>query len=191
MRRWRHRCASGKDGASGCRGSAKSRPAGCEGRNCGGVCGAAEDGAGEDSAGVCGFRKARQRYFTVVEEEVVKLALAIAARVLHREAKIDPMLLTCGGAGCAGRGGRRIAAWCCVSRQRMRRCGGRSLRVGDRAQVQLVADRADACRRVCAGDECWQGGAGSERCSWKRLRRDFSISCSGGLHDRSRRYVWS
>jgi flagellar assembly protein FliH len=40
-----------------------------------------------------GFRKERQRYFAAVEEEVVKLALAIAARVLHREAKIDPMML--------------------------------------------------------------------------------------------------
>jgi flagellar assembly protein FliH len=40
------------------------------------------------------FRKARERYFTEVEQEVVKLALAIAARVLHREAQIDPLLLT-------------------------------------------------------------------------------------------------
>jgi flagellar assembly protein FliH len=40
------------------------------------------------------FVRARARYFAAVEAEVVKLALAIAARVLHREAKLDPLLLT-------------------------------------------------------------------------------------------------
>ena len=40
------------------------------------------------------FGKERTRYFSGVEAEVVKLALAIAARVLHREAKLDPLLLT-------------------------------------------------------------------------------------------------
>ena len=40
------------------------------------------------------FRQERARYFAGVEAEVVKLALAIAARVLHREAKLDPLLLT-------------------------------------------------------------------------------------------------
>jgi flagellar assembly protein FliH len=39
------------------------------------------------------FRRERARYFSGVEAEVVKLALAIAARVLHREAKLDPLLL--------------------------------------------------------------------------------------------------
>ena len=39
------------------------------------------------------FRKERARYFADVEAEVVKLALAIAARVLHREVKLDPLLL--------------------------------------------------------------------------------------------------
>jgi flagellar assembly protein FliH len=39
------------------------------------------------------FRGAKERYFVDVEQEVVKLALAIAARVLHREAQIDPLLL--------------------------------------------------------------------------------------------------
>lgn len=46
-------------------------------------------------ARVCdAFREERARYFSDVEAEVVKLALAIAARVLHREAKLDPLLLT-------------------------------------------------------------------------------------------------
>lgn len=39
------------------------------------------------------FGKERARYFADVETEVVKLALAIAARVLHREVKLDPLLL--------------------------------------------------------------------------------------------------
>jgi len=40
------------------------------------------------------FHLERQRYFHQVEGEVVRLSLAIAARVLHREAHLDPMLLT-------------------------------------------------------------------------------------------------
>jgi flagellar assembly protein FliH len=39
------------------------------------------------------FRVERQRYFTDVEREVVRLALSIAARVLHREAQLDPLFL--------------------------------------------------------------------------------------------------
>jgi flagellar assembly protein FliH len=35
----------------------------------------------------------RARYFAAVEQEVVKLSLAIAARILHREVKMDPLLL--------------------------------------------------------------------------------------------------
>ena len=36
----------------------------------------------------------RDRYFERVEREVVELALAIAARILRREAQMDPLLLT-------------------------------------------------------------------------------------------------
>ena len=85
------------------------------------------------------FTKERQRYFARVEEEVVKLALAVAARVLHREAKIDPMML---------------ASAVRVALERVQEDSGVVLRVsaedeamwrevtgvGDRAQVQLVAD---------------------------------------------------
>ena len=39
------------------------------------------------------FRADRARYFAKVEVEVVKLSLAIAARVLHRESCLDPLLL--------------------------------------------------------------------------------------------------
>ncbi len=40
------------------------------------------------------FAAERERYLAVVEKEVVKLALAIAARILRREAQMDPLLLT-------------------------------------------------------------------------------------------------
>jgi flagellar assembly protein FliH len=40
------------------------------------------------------FGRERAKYFAGIEAEVVKLALAIAAHVLHREAKLDPLLLS-------------------------------------------------------------------------------------------------
>jgi len=40
------------------------------------------------------FAQARDQYLQVVEQEVVRLALAIAARILRREAQMDPLLLT-------------------------------------------------------------------------------------------------
>jgi flagellar biosynthesis/type III secretory pathway protein FliH len=40
------------------------------------------------------FAKERDRYLHTVEKEVVKLALAVAARILRREAQMDPLLLT-------------------------------------------------------------------------------------------------
>ncbi len=40
------------------------------------------------------FARERERYFAEVEREVVGLALAIAARILRREAQMDPLLLT-------------------------------------------------------------------------------------------------
>lgn len=39
------------------------------------------------------FGQERENYFAKAEEEVVRLALAIAEKVLHREAHMDPMLL--------------------------------------------------------------------------------------------------
>jgi len=41
-----------------------------------------------------GFAKERDRYLKAVEEEVVKLSLAIASRILRREAQMDPLLLS-------------------------------------------------------------------------------------------------
>jgi flagellar biosynthesis/type III secretory pathway protein FliH len=40
------------------------------------------------------FRIEQVQYFDAVEQEVVKLSLAVAARVLRREAQLDPLLLT-------------------------------------------------------------------------------------------------
>jgi flagellar assembly protein FliH len=39
------------------------------------------------------FDRERSKYFAGVEAEIVKLSLAIAARILHREVKLDPLLL--------------------------------------------------------------------------------------------------
>jgi flagellar biosynthesis/type III secretory pathway protein FliH len=43
---------------------------------------------------VARFAEERDRYLHAVEHEVVKLALAVAARILRREAQMDPLLLT-------------------------------------------------------------------------------------------------
>ena len=40
------------------------------------------------------FQSERDRFLHAVEHEVVKLALAVAARILRREAQMDPLLLT-------------------------------------------------------------------------------------------------
>ena len=40
------------------------------------------------------FASERDRYLQTAEQEVVKLALAVAARILRREAQMDPLLLT-------------------------------------------------------------------------------------------------
>lgn len=39
------------------------------------------------------FNEQREDYFTRVEAEVVQLALSIAAKILHREAQVDPLLV--------------------------------------------------------------------------------------------------
>jgi flagellar assembly protein FliH len=40
------------------------------------------------------FNEARQQYVHEIEPEVVRLALAVAARILRREAQMDPLLLS-------------------------------------------------------------------------------------------------
>lgn len=43
---------------------------------------------------LAGFAETRDQYMKAVEQEVVRLALAVAARILRREAQMDPLLLT-------------------------------------------------------------------------------------------------
>lgn len=45
------------------------------------------------AAMVAGFEEQRNEYYARVEAEIVQLALSIAAKILHREAQVDPMLL--------------------------------------------------------------------------------------------------
>jgi flagellar assembly protein FliH len=52
-----------------------------------------EEYAGSVQSAVTSFEEARTRYFAEAETAVVRLALSIAARVLHREAQLDPLLL--------------------------------------------------------------------------------------------------
>lgn len=40
------------------------------------------------------FKSQREAYFSRVEPEIVQLALSIARKILHREAQMDPLLLT-------------------------------------------------------------------------------------------------
>jgi flagellar assembly protein FliH len=56
---------------------------------------AAEKQRIEQAAGlVSSFAEERDRFMETIEHEVVKLALAVAARILRREAQMDPLLLT-------------------------------------------------------------------------------------------------
>lgn len=45
------------------------------------------------SAALANFDTEQKNYFARVEAEVVQLALAIAGKILHREAQVDPMLV--------------------------------------------------------------------------------------------------
>jgi flagellar assembly protein FliH len=45
------------------------------------------------AAMLAGFEEQRSHYYAQVEMEIVQLALSIAAKILHREAQVDPMLL--------------------------------------------------------------------------------------------------
>lgn len=42
---------------------------------------------------IANFEEQRTHYYAQVEAEIVQLALSIAAKILHREAQVDPMLL--------------------------------------------------------------------------------------------------
>lgn len=55
------------------------------------------------SAALSELRSARDEYLAQVEREVVRLALAIAERILRREAQVDPLLLAGGVRAALGR----------------------------------------------------------------------------------------
>jgi flagellar assembly protein FliH len=61
------------------------------------------------------FATQRNEYFTKVEAEIVQLALSIAAKILHREAQVDPML---------------VATLVRMAIERMREQSGVTIRVG-------------------------------------------------------------
>ena len=52
------------------------------------------DRGAELGAALEAFGRQRDEYLARVEQETVRLALAIAERILHREAQMDPLLLT-------------------------------------------------------------------------------------------------
>jgi flagellar assembly protein FliH len=52
-----------------------------------------QESAGPVQAAIAAFEGAQTRYFAEAEAAVVRLALSIATRVLHREAQLDPLLL--------------------------------------------------------------------------------------------------
>jgi flagellar assembly protein FliH len=49
--------------------------------------------AGSFQTAIADFQQKQEKYFADAEAAVVRLALSIAARVLHREAQLDPLLL--------------------------------------------------------------------------------------------------
>jgi flagellar assembly protein FliH len=55
---------------------------------------AAAELRGQISDALRAFSKDRANYFGRVEPEVVRLALSIARKILHRESRIDPLVLT-------------------------------------------------------------------------------------------------
>ena len=125
----------------------------------------------------------RAKYFAGVEGEVVRLALAIAARVLHREAQlIRCCWLAC--EGCAGEGCEGRAA---VLRVSVSECGdmaSKCLRGTSESSLQVVGDERLGVGECVAGDECRDGRAGCEWRSWRRLNAGSLICCSRGRPDR-------
>ena len=81
------------------------------------------------------FETERADYFARVEAEVVQLALAIAAKILHREAQVDPML---------------VAALVRVATEKMRDGSSVTVRVSPRLSKQWKEyfDRQPSAARI-------------------------------------------
>lgn len=121
------------------------------------------------------FRLQREDYFARVEHEVVRLALAVAERILHREAQMDPLLLS---------GAVRVALGQLAESTKVR------LRVPSEHQelwaemVRLVPGlplrprwwQIRACRPARRfWSPAWAWWTLACECSWKRRDADFSI----------------
>jgi flagellar assembly protein FliH len=74
------------------------------------------------------FAEQRSEYFARVEAEVVQLALSIAAKILHRESQVDPLL---------------VAALVRIAIERMRE--------GSSVTVRVSSQRIESWRRYFAG----------------------------------------
>jgi flagellar assembly protein FliH len=89
----------------------------------------------EVSSALREFEQQRADYFRRVESEVVRLALAIARKVLHREAQLDPVLLA---------GVVRVAL--------------DQMQIGTRVVLRTSPDAAETWRKFCA-EHCREGQA--------------------------------
>jgi flagellar assembly protein FliH len=77
---------------------------------------------------IANFAEQRSEYFARVEAEVVQLALSIAAKILHRESQVDPLL---------------VAALVRIAIERMRE--------GSSVTVRVSSQRIESWRRYFAG----------------------------------------
>ncbi len=124
------------------------------------------------------FRSQREEYFAQVEHEVVRLALAIAERILHREAQVDPLLLA---------GAVRVALGQLAESTEVR------LRVPPRSGDVGGDGAADAGTAVAAGGAARRGTAGARRRSGSRAGIGGSGRKSAAGRDRTLllRSYWS
>ncbi len=114
-------------------------------------------------------RRSEMQYFARVEAEVVQLALAIAAKILHREAQVDPML---------------VATLVRMAVEKMREGSSVTVRVGavrgsrwkqyfasepNGTRVRGGRRRAAERSRLPAGDGAWNG----------ELRIGYAVERSG------------
>jgi flagellar assembly protein FliH len=76
---------------------------------------------------IAGFEEQRSDYYARVEAEVVQLALSIAAKILHRESQVDPML---------------VAALVRIAVEKMRE--------GSAVTLRVSSNRVDSWRRYFA-----------------------------------------
>ena len=125
----------------------------------------------------CALCRGERALSAAVEQEVVKLALAVASRILRREAQMDPLLLDRSSARRAGTIGGIVRGTAAGARGRARVVAG-----GDRASAAPGDEAAsDGGRRNAPGrlqdrEPCGNGGPGRARAARRRSSEDFSIA---------------